>query len=594
MNLSVRCSIAKSMKYVIETAIVCSMLLVLPSCCIPPLRQAQPGPPLPAAFPAGFPGANNLDSSAQLAINEFFNDPLLISLIDQALTTNQELRMLNEEVQIARNEILLRRGAYCPFVTFGADVGVDKPSLFTPLGAAEDQLEYLPGKHFPDPLPNYMLTLNLFWQLDIWRELRNARDAAIQRYLAASERRNSFVIRLVADIAENYYELMALDKRLENLNIIIKLQEQSLEVAKARKEAGRDTELAVQRFQAEVRKNQSEKLIVTQGIIEAENRINFLAGRFPQPVERDSGDFIDLTIHTLSVGVPAQLLLNRPDIRQAERELVAAGLDVKVARAHFFPRVDITGGVGYQAFDLKYLFWTPEALIYNIAGHLVAPLINKKAIQAEYLSANARQLESVYNYQRVVLNAFTEVVNRMYMVENYSKSIAIKKQQVQSLEAAVEAASKLFQAARPGIDYMDVLFAQRDLWQARLELIDTKQQQLTGIVNVYQALGGGLPPIFTAETADFCKKTTGACGPQLPQPGPSLDQPAQGGGDRGAGEQLPSPRKLPGSDKPPEQLPGPRMLPESDKVPKPGNLSEPAPEPDLLPPADDRPVLKLE
>ena len=254
-------------------------------------------------------------------------------------------------------------------------------------------------------------------------------------------------------------------------------------------EAGSGTELAVQRFQAEVRKNQSEKLIVKQEIVEVENRINFLVNRFPEPVERMSAGFFDLTIHTLSVGVPSQLLRNRPDIRQAERELEAAGLDVKVARAHFYPAVTITGGVGFEAFNPSICSPIRQALIANVAGGLVAPLINKKAIQADYLSANAKQLESVYNYQRVILNAFTEVVNRVSMVENYGKSIEIKKQQLASLEASVESASKLFQNAR--VEYIEVLFAQRDLLDARMVLIETKQQQLSAIVNAYQALGGG-------------------------------------------------------------------------------------------------------
>src|SRR5262249_22246252 len=151
--------------------------------------------------------------------------------------------------------------------------------------------------------------------LDIWRELRNARDAAEQRYLATCEKRNYFVTRMVAEIAENYYKLMALDKRLETVDKTIELQEKSLQIAKSKKEAGRGTELAVQRFQAEVQKNQSEKLIINQNIIETENRINFLVNRFPQPVERISTGFFDLNIHSLSVGVPAQLLQFRPDIR---------------------------------------------------------------------------------------------------------------------------------------------------------------------------------------------------------------------------------------------------------------------------------------
>src|SRR5262249_6377188 len=148
-------------------------------------------------------------------------------------------------------------------------------------------------------------------------------------------------------------------------------------------------------------------------IIQVENRINLLANRFPKRVERLSAGFLDLNLRALSVGLPAQLLQNRPDIRQAERELVAAGLDIKVARAHFFPRLYISAGVGYESFNLKYMFTSPEALIYNVGVNLTAPLVNKKAIQADYMTANARQLQALYDYQRVILNAFTEVVNRV-------------------------------------------------------------------------------------------------------------------------------------------------------------------------------------
>ncbi len=485
MNFPVQFPDTRRVKRLLASAAICGMLLVLPSCGIPPLRQADLGLEVPGSY-CGLTSAQNW---ANLGIDQFFNDPVLIHLIDQALVGNRELRGLSEEAEVARNEFLARQGAYFPFVSFRGSAGLDKHSFFTPLGVAERDLEYLPGKHFPDPLPDYMLSLNFFMPVDIWRELRNARDAAMQRYLSALERRNFFVTRLVADVAENYFGLMALDKRMETLDQTIALQEQGYKVAKAKMEAGRGTELAVQRFQAEVRRNQSEKLIVRQEIIEVENRINFLLGRFPVPVERLSARFFDVTVQALNVGVPAQLLANRPDIRQAERDLAAAGLDVLVARAHFFPKVDITGAIGYEAFNPRYLFWTPDAMIANVAGDVVQPLINKKAIQAEYRSANARQLQSVYNYQRVVLNAFTEVVNRVAMVENYSRSIAIKKQQLESLEAAVEAANRLFQAARA--EYIEVLLAQRDFMDAKMALIEAKRQQLAAIVNTYQALGGG-------------------------------------------------------------------------------------------------------
>jgi multidrug efflux system outer membrane protein len=484
MDPSVGFASARHQRRVIARAVACGLLLVLPSCHIPKLRQAEVGLDLPASFN----GAASADSSAQLRVDEFYNDPVLTRLVCDALASNRELKILEEEVQVARAETLSRRGAFLPLVGLRAGAGWDRHSAFTPEGAAERELEYRPGRRFPATPGDSLVGFNFLIPLDIWRELRNARDAATQRYLAAIERRTDFLTRMVADIAESYYNLMALDARLATLDQTIALQEQSLRVAEKNFAAGRGTELPVQRFQAEVRKNQSEKLIVRQEIVETENRINFLAGRVPQPVARNSARFFELNVSALSVGVTAQLLLNRPDIRQAEREVAAAELDVKVARANFFPRLDITGGVGYRAFNPRYLF-NPEAFVLNAAGELTAPLINKAAIRADYLAANARQLESVYNYQRVILNAFTEVNNRLAAVQNYSRSIEIKRQQLAALESSVEIATKLFQAAR--VEYIEVLFAQRDLLEARTVLIDTKRRQLSAVVNAYQALGGG-------------------------------------------------------------------------------------------------------
>jgi outer membrane protein TolC len=220
-------------------------------------------------------------------------------------------------------------------------------------------------------------------------------------------------------------------------------------------------------------------------------------------------------------------LQNRPDIRQAERELSAAGLDVRVARANFFPKLFMTSGVGYEAFNTKYLFFTPESLIYGAAGNLVAPLINKTAIRADYLNANARQLAALYEYQRAILNAFTEVINRVAKVQNYSQSIDLKRQQLASLESAVDVANKLFQAARVDITYLDVLIAQRDRNDARIVLIETKQEQLSAIVNAYQALGGGW------------RYYTG-----LPMPLPRVDQmPANPAAE--PVEEVPAPRPMP-------------------------------------------------
>jgi multidrug efflux system outer membrane protein len=483
----------------VATALACGILaLVLSGCGIPKLAGPKPAQPLPPTFD----GWVTEENSSCIPAADFFNDPNLISLIDQALFSNQQLRILAQDIAIANNEVWRRSGAYLPFVTFGANASLNKLSTFTPAGADLSQIVAPNGKPFPNPLPDFLMAADITWQIDIWRQLRNARDAQGLRYLGTIDGRNYVVTRLVAEIADNYYRLMGLDNQLETLDRTIALQEQSLKIAEAQKEGARGTELGVQRFLAEVRKNQSQKLITYQNVIETENRINFLCGRYPQRVQRISSQFIDLQLQTLSLGVPSQLLQNRPDIREAERELEAAGLDVRVARADFFPKLLITSGVGYEAFNAKYLFQTPQSLIYSVAGGLVAPLVNRRAIQADYLNANARQLQALYDYQRTILNAFTEVVNRVSKVQNYTQSISLKRQQLTSLESAVDVAGKLFQNAR--VEYIDVLFAQRDRNEARIVLIETKQEQLSAIVNAYQALGGGwrfgggpmpLPPV---------------------------------------------------------------------------------------------------
>ena len=475
-------------------AALISTLIVLPSCKIPVLCRPDNAKPLPETFN----GRSSTESSAQVDLFQFFNDPLLSNLVVDAFNDNQQLKILAQDINIARNEVYERRGAYLPFLSFGARAGAEKPGDYTVDGAVENNL-LANGKPFPDPMPDFLIATDVTWEIDVWKRLRNAQSAAALRYLGTADGRNYVITRLTADIADNYYELLALDKRLNTLDRTISLQEQSLDVAKANKQFARGTELAVQRFQAEVRKNQSEKLVIAQDIVEAENRINFLAGRFPQAVERGNIEFFDLTLPMLEVGVPAQLLQNRADIRQAEKNVAAAGLEVRVARARFFPAVNITAGVGYRAFDQGFLFRTPESLMYNAFGDIVAPVINRRAIKAAYLTANSEQLQAVYEYQRTVLEAFTEVINSLTKIENYGKSIEIKRQQLEALELSVESATKLFQNARA--EYVEVLLAQRDLQDAKVVLIETKRQQLTAIVDAYQALGGGMLPVANIDPA---------------------------------------------------------------------------------------------
>jgi outer membrane protein TolC len=192
---------------------------------------------------------------------------------------------------------------------------------------------------------------------------------------------------------------------------------------------------------------------------------------------------------TIQTGIPSQLLSNRPDIKQAELELSAAKLDIQVAKAKFYPSVGISAGVGWNAFSPTYLFRTPESMLYSLAGELVAPLVNKAAIKAEYINANARQVQAVYNYERTIVNAYAEVANQVAKIGNLAKSYDLKAQQVIALTQSIDISNDLFKNARA--DYMEVLLTQRDALESKFELVETRVQQMKAMVNIYQALGGG-------------------------------------------------------------------------------------------------------
>lgn len=441
------------------------------------------------SVPTSYAGSQDTINSASIVWRTFFDDPYLTALIDTALKNNQELNIIMQEIQLASNDVRTRKGEYMPIVSIGAGAGIDKVGRYTRNGALEATTEIEPGKEFPDPLPDFGVAAYANWELDIWKKLRNAKKAAVARYFATIQGKNFMVTNLIAEISDAYYELLALDNELQIVRQNISIQENALGVVKLQKQATRVTELAVQRFEAQALNTRELQYAIQQNIIEAENRINFLLGRFPQPVLRSPQAFSTLTPYTVSTGIPSQLLANRPDIQQAELELKASKLDVKVAKAQFYPSLAISGRLGLQAFNPAYLLRGPESLLYSLAGDLVAPLINKSAIKATYYNANAKQLQAVYNYEQTILNAYIEVVNQLSRIENWGSSYTLKEQEVQKLNQAINTSNNLFKLARA--DYMEVLLTQRDALESKFELIEAKKKQMSAAIGMYKALGGG-------------------------------------------------------------------------------------------------------
>ncbi len=456
--------------------------------CLPQIVSLKANKEIPEEFRTSDPG-EELQNVSRINWREYFNDQDLTALVELALKNNQELNIFLQEIEIAENEISARKGAYLPSIELGGGAGLDKVGKYTRNGATEENLNIEDGKSFPEPFPDYSFGAHASWEIDIWNKLRNAQKSAMMKYLATIEGKNFLVTNLISEVAANYFTLISLDKQLEILMQNIEIQQNALEVVKAKKEAGRLTELPLKRFEGQLYKTKSLIFEIKQQIIVTENKINFIVGRYPQQVVRNGKDFDYLLPNQIRSGLPADLLENRPDIKQAEFQLKAAELDVEVAKARFYPRLSLSGDVGYQAYATDKLINSPESLIYSLGGNLVGPLINRLDIAAMYLNSDLEQTKAVKNYEKVLLNAFMEVSNQLSNIRNLESTYSYQSQQVRALNDSVSISGTLFNSARA--DYMEVLLTQRDALESRFDLIDTRLEQLHASVDVYRALGGG-------------------------------------------------------------------------------------------------------
>jgi len=428
-------------------------------------------------------------SSATLNWKQYFADTLLVKLIDTALAGNLDLQMALQRIEAARASTKLAKGALLPQVGLNLAGGVRKFGLYTMDGAGNITTEITPGQLIPIDLPDMYVGLNASWEIDIWGKLRNQRKAAVAGYLASIEGTNFVISNLIADMASAYFELIALDNEADIIRQTIERQQQALDAIQLLKESGRANELAVQQFQAQLLHAQALELETMQQITEQENMLNFLMGRYPQGIQRSKDAIFNEMPQQLSAGIPSQLLANRPDIREAELQVKASRFDLKAAKAAFFPNINITAGIGFQAFNPEFLFTTPASLAYSVLGGLVAPLVNLSALKSQFNTSKANQLTAMFNYQKTVLNGYVEVVNELANIQNLQQMAMLKQQQNDVLTRSVETSSELFKASRA--NYLEVLFAQQSSLQTQLELIAVSKRQRLATVNLYKALGGG-------------------------------------------------------------------------------------------------------
>jgi NodT family efflux transporter outer membrane factor (OMF) lipoprotein len=440
-------------------------------------------------IPTSYSQKSDSINSADIKWKDFFLDKNLVVLIDTALANNFDILMTLQKIEVARNDLRLSKGALLPTVNANFSYLQRKFGYYTMDDAGNRVTEIRPGQLIPTHLPDYLVGLQANWEIDIWGKLRNKKKAAFTRYLSSVEGVNLVKTNFIAEIANTYYDLVALDVELDIIDSTIKIQENVLEIYKVQKQAGVANELAIKQFEAQVLNAKSLAYELLQKIKENENKLNFLLGRFPQTIARDKLSFNTQFAPIIKAGLPSHLLKNRPDIKKSEFDLLASKMNVKAAKAAFYPSFVITGNAGFQSFNTEFLFSTPQSIAYGVLGNLTAPLINRSAIKAQFNNAKAYQLEALFQYQKTILNAYIEVANELSNIHNLENIYVLKSKEVAMLDTSIDIASDLFKSGRA--NYYEVLMTQRTALQSKLELIATKKRQYNSSVNVYKALGGG-------------------------------------------------------------------------------------------------------
>lgn len=447
------------------------------------VRQELPKLTVPETFVQGISSGQVVDSV------EIDFPEELDALVDSALQNNPNLRMAVQRIEIARAGVKAARADQLPQVNAQLAGGMRRFGLYTMDGAGNIVTEIVPGRMVPIDLPDYYIGVQAFWEIDLWGRLKNKKRAAQSEYLASAEGMRLVALSLKSDIAIHYYRLLSLDAELEIIRQTIAQQKNALEMVKIQKEAGYSSELEIQQFTAQLLDWEVMEIELIQQIIEEENVINFLLGRFPQPVTRQAKHLYTLPHNNLSLGIPASQLRKRPDIKSLELRLEAQKFNVRSAQAALYPRFSITPGIGFQAFDPQYLFLTPASLAYNAIGNLITPLVNRNALKANFNASTASQILTLAEYQQAILNGFTEVVNELNRLDNLKKKAELRRSQSEMMNQAVETSRELYRSGRA--TYLEVLFSQQNALKTKLELVQISFRQQMSRIQLYRALGGG-------------------------------------------------------------------------------------------------------
>jgi multidrug efflux system outer membrane protein len=416
---------------------------------------------------------------ADLPWKNLFADADLQTLIQQGLNQNLDLKLAIERIKIAQASLQQSKMALLP--SLQGDVSV------TDAKQSQAALNFPPGVNINLETQTYRAQLSTSWEADIWGKLSSAKRSAYATLLQSDAAKRAVQTQLIANIANAYYNLLALDKQLAITLQTIKSRTTNVQTMKALKEGAKVTGAAVVQSEANLYAAEVTLPDLKRSIRETENALNVLLARAPESIPRTTLDG-QVVFSNLQTGVSAQLLQNRPDVQAAEFGFRAAFENTNVAKAYFYPALTLTASGGLSTLQLKDFF--NNAVFYNLVGGLTQPIFARGQNKARLTTAQAQQQQALYTFQQTLLTGGQEVSNALYAFETATEKETTRAKQIASLTKAVDFTQELLRYSS-ATNYTDVLTSEQSLLAAQLSGVSDQLQKLQAVVSLYRALGGG-------------------------------------------------------------------------------------------------------
>ena len=456
----------------LKPAAVAIIALFAGACAVGPDYQ-RPAVDTPASWRLTEPAARDLANTPWWLQ---FDDPVLAALIDEALRANKDLLIASARVDEYAGRYGFVRAQLFPQVGFGADARRQRDIGAVVIGAGNSTV-----------FDSYSTVLNASWEIDFWGRIRRETEAARAQLMASEEARRGVVLSLVGSVAGAYINLRDLDRQLEIAQATAKARGESYEIFKLRYEGG-----IISLLELSQNRSQYEEALATipaleKAVVQQENGLSFLLGRNPGPITR--GKTIDeLVLPGIPAGLPSELLERRPDIRQAEQNLVAANALIGAAKAQYYPSISLTGLFGYSSTSLSSLF-DSQSKVWQFAGALKMPIFTAGAIAGQVEAAEATQQQALFAYQKAIQQGFREVNDALIDQDRTKVQLQAQKRQVAALEEYATIARLRYENGYTS--FIEVLDAERSLFNAQLQYTQSQQVEFQAMINLYKAMGGG-------------------------------------------------------------------------------------------------------